>query len=284
MKKIILFVLLAIVAASCSKKPEFITIENVAIDGIKDSLLMLHMDYVVFNPNDVKTTLKQSGMEIFYENTSVGKGFLDQQIKLAPNDTIKVPVRFQITLQKLHQYYGSLLKSDSTIFQVKGNSKISFMLNSFTLVMDDEIYLNTEKIIHEEIKKNLGQEGNFKIKSVKANKLPSLSKTSLQLKVETKNNLPLDYEIHQMKLHFFLEKDDKVVASWELTSPVHQNALQTTQIPVDATLNNFDLLKQLNLNWLTKKKVNFKVSGEVEIKIQEYTFNIPIKDNLTYAL
>ena len=284
MRKIIYVVLVAVVFVSCSKKPEFVHVENVAITGMKDSLLQLSMDYVVYNPNDVKTSLKQSGMEIFYEETAVGKGFLDKQIKLAPNDTIKVPIRFQIALKKLHKFYGSLLKSDSAVFQVKGTSKIGFMLNSFTLVMDDEIHLNTRKIIHEEIRKNLSQEGNFKIKSIEANKIPSLSKTALLLHVETQNNLPLDYEINQMELQFFLKKENQAVAHWQLNAPILQTALQTAQIPVEATLHNFDLLKQLSLNWLTEKKVNFKVVGEVEIKIQEYTFTIPIKDNLSYAL
>ncbi len=284
MKKILILLTLAGTLASCSEKPEFVRVGNVSLVGLKDSLILVNMDYVVYNPNNVRTKLRQSGMQIFYKDALVGHGFLDRQIALAANDTIEVPVRCEIVLDKLNTYYPELLASDSTVFHIKGNGRISFLLNSFTIDMDDEIQLNTKKIIHEEIKKNLGYKDNFKIRSISSDKLPSLSETSLKLQVEARNNLPLDYEISQMKLRFFLDQRKGAVAEWELAEPVKQKANGFSNIPVDVTLSNFDILKQIKFSWLTNKKVNFNILGEVAVKVQEYEFNIPVQDSLTLAL
>lgn len=284
MKKIGYVLLLVFLVASCSQKPEFVKVDNVVVAGLKDSLLIVHMDYVVYNPNDVKTKLKQSSMDIFYKNSLVGQGILDQQISLAANDTVKVPVRCQIALEKLHRYYPELLKSEATSFKVEGNSKVSFLLNSFTIDTDEEIQLNTKEIIRSEIRKNILQTNNFKIRSIGASKLPSFTNTELNLLVLAKNNLPLDYTIEKMELQFFMDKSDEAVAQWILAEPLSQKALQTVEIPIKASLSNFSILKNAKLSWLTKKKVNFNILGNAEIKIKGYQFNVPIKDTLSITM
>ena len=284
MKKIGYVLLLVFLVASCSQKPEFVSVDNVIVIGLKDSLLLLQMDYVVYNPNDVKSKLKQSSMDIFYKDSLVGQGILDQQISLAANDTVKVPVRCQIALEKLHRYYPELLKSETTSFKVEGNSKVSFLLNSFTIDTDEEIQLNTKEIIRSEIRKNILQTNNFKIRSIGASKLPNFTKTELNLQVLAKNNLPLDYTIEKMELQFFMDKSDEAVAQWILAEPLSQKALQTVEIPIKASLSNFSILKNAKLSWLTKKKVNFNILGNAEIKIKGYQFNVPIKDTLSITM
>tara|TARA_R110001583_G_scaffold60219_5_gene179024 strand:+ start:1274 stop:2002 length:729 start_codon:yes stop_codon:yes gene_type:complete len=242
------------------------------------------MDYVVFNPNDVKSTLKQSSMDISYRDSLVGHGFLDQQISLAANDTVKVPVRCEITLKKLHKYYPELLQSDSSVFKVKGNSKVSFLLNSFTIDMDDEIQLNTYEIIRSEISKNITGPNNFKISSIGASKLPSFSNTELNLQILAKNNLPLDYTIEQMDLRFFMDMDNEAIAQWTLAEPLYQKALNTGSIPINASLSNWGILKNAKLSWLTKKKVIFNIKGNAAIKIRGYRFNVPIQDTVSIAM
>lgn len=284
MKKNVFIVILAFLAASCSQKPEFVRVGNVTVSGLKDSLLLVRMDYVVYNPNDVKTKLKQSSMDIYYSDSLVGQGYLDKQISLAANDTVKVPVRCEITMEKLHKYYPELLASESSIFQVRGNSKVSLLLNSFTIDMDDEIRLNTKEIIHGEIKKNISQANNFKIQSIAATKLPTFSKTELNLQVLAKNNLPLAYTIESMELKFFMDRSDNTVAEWTLAEPLAQKALETVSIPVNASLSNLEIIKNAKLSWLTQKKVNFNILGSADININGYQFNVPIKDTLSIAM
>lgn len=284
MKKFVCILIFSFLVISCSQKPEFVRVGNVAVSGLKDSLLLVHMDYVVYNPNDVKTKLKQSSMNIYYKDSLVGQGYLDKQISLAANDTVKVPVRCEVTLEKLHHYYPELLESESSIFKVKGDSKVSFLLNSFTIDMDDEIQLNTKKIILKEIKKNISQTNNFKIRSIGANKLPSFNKTELNLKVLAKNNLPLEYTIERMELQFYMDKGNEAVAEWTLAEPLVQKALESVDIPIKASLSNLGILKNAKLSWLTQKKVNFNILGSAEININGYQFNVPIKDSLSIAM
>ncbi|WP_437370109.1 hypothetical protein [Maribacter litoralis] len=284
MKKLCYILILVLVITSCSQKPKFVRIGNVVVAGLKDSLLMVNMDYVVYNPNNVKSKLKQSSMDIFYRDSLVGKGFLDKQISLAANDTVKVPVRCEITLERLHQYYPELLESESSIFMVKGNSKVSFLLNSFVINVDDEIQLDTKEIILRQVKKNISHTNNFKIRSIGASKLPTFSRTELNLKVLTKNNLPLDYTIERMELQFFIDKDKASIAQWTLSEPHFQGALDSVSIPINASLSNIGILKNAKLSWLTQKKVKFNILGKAEIQIKGYQFNVPIKDTLSIAM
>ncbi len=269
---------------SCSQKPEFIRVDNVAITGLQDSLVLLQMDYIVYNPNDVKSQLKQSSMDIFYRDSLVGEGILEKQISLPVNDTVNVPVLCKITLEKLHQYYPEFLVSESAIFTVKGDSKVSFFLNSFTIKMDDEIRLNTKEIIFREIKKNISKTDNFKIQSIGAKKLPSFASTEMNLQILAKNNLPIDYRIEQMDLEIFMDNNEKAVAQWTLTNPLFQKAMGTVAIPVDVNLDNIEILKNAKLSWLTKRKANFSIFGNVEIKIKGYNFNVPIQDTINIAI
>ena len=280
MKNVLIGLMLTLIF-SCSEKPEFIKIDNVIIDGIKDSLMEVRMDYVVYNPNNVKTKLKKSGMSLYYKDVLVGEGYLNKQISLKANDTIRVPVKCNIQLDKLSKFYPEMLYSDATAFGIKGENKIGFLLNSFTIDVDETIYLNTKEIIKKEINKNIGTTDNFKIKTVSVNSLPTLNKTNFKIVIEAKNKLSFDYEINQMELQFFLDsKAKESIASWTQDGVISQRAFQTTDIPIEVTVDNFNVLKNTKISMLFKKGIDFIVVGEVQIKIQEYVFNVPINDKM----
>ncbi|QCX38344.1 hypothetical protein FF125_07830 [Aureibaculum algae] len=270
-----------IIMYSCAQNPEFIKIDNIVVKGIKDSLMEVHMDYVVFNPNNVKTKLKQSGMSLYYKDAYVGEGFLENQISLKPNDTIRVPVLCNIKLDKLSKFYPEMLISDTTAFNIKGENKIGFLFNSFTIDVDEKIYLNTREIIKKEINKNLGNTSNFRIKTVSINSLPTLDKTNFKITILAKNNLDFDYEIHQMELQFFLDdKAKEPIANWSQDKVISQKALSSTEIPLEVVVDNMNTLKNSSVTMLFKKEIDFIVVGQVQIKIQNYVFDVPINDNM----
>ncbi|HUH46144.1 MAG TPA: hypothetical protein VLZ54_03245 [Arenibacter sp.] len=284
MKKMGQILIWGLLAVSCSQKPEFIRVDNVVVAGLKDSLLLISMDYVVYNPNNVRSNLKQSSMGIFYRDSAVGQGFLDKQISLAANDTVIVPVRCEIVLEKMHRYYPELLRSESSIFKIKGNSRVSFLLNSFTIAMDDEIRLNTKEIIRNEIKKNISSPNNFRIRSIGADRLPSFTRTALNLQVSAKNNLPLDYTIERMELQFFMEDGKEAMAQWTLAQPIFQKSMETVNIPIHASLSNMGILQNARFSWLTQGKINFNISGNAGIKINAFQFNVPIQDTISISM
>lgn len=266
---------------SCAQDPEFIKIDNIIVNGIKDSLMEVRMDYVVFNPNSVKTKLKQSGMSLYYKDAYVGEGYLENQINLKANDTIRVPVLCNIKLDKLSRFYPEMLISDTTAFNIKGENKIGFLLNSFSIDVDEKIHLNTRQIIKNEINKNLGNTNNFKIKAVAINSIPTLDKSNFKITIAAKNNLAFDYEIHQMELQFFLDKEAKEpIAKWSQDKIIFQKAFQTTDIPLEVVVDNMNTIKNSDITMLFKKKIDFIVVGQVQIKIQNYVFDVPINDNM----
>lgn len=278
--KIIIFTTL-IMLISCSKKPKFIKIDNIVVKGIKDSLMEVNMDYVVYNPNNVKTKLKESVISLYYKDNLVGKGELSNNINLKSKDTIKIPVLCNIKLHKLSLFYPEMLNSDSTAFQIKGENKIGFLLNSFKTNVNEKIYINTKKIIREEINKNLGNTDNFKIKSIEINALPSFKKTTFKIIVETKNNLSFDYKIEHMKLEFFLDnKAKKSIANWSMDKIISLKAFETNNMPLDVTIDNHSMMKFTNISMLFKQKIDFIVKGQVQIKIQDYIFNVPVNDKM----
>jgi len=276
---------LVLLLASCSKQPQFIKIDNIRIDGLKDSLMHVRMDYVIYNPNNVKTKLKQSGIAIYYRNTLVGTGYLNKQISLPSNDTIKVPVACEIKLDMLSEFYPEMLRSEATAFNIRGENKIGFLMNSFTIDVDETVYLDTKSIIEKEINKNLNTEGNFKLKKVLLNALPTLDKTRFKLEIEAQNNLPFDYEIRDMKLQFFLDDAAKEpVAQWEQETPILQQKHRATTIPIEVLVANFSLLKHTKLTMFFKQDIDFIVIGNLQVKIQEYTFNVPVNDKMKINL
>lgn len=279
--KMMAFILIMAQFFACSKKPNFIRIDNISINGIKDSIMQIGMDYVVYNPNDVKTKLEESGMSLYYKDSLVGKGHLNKEIPLKANDTIKVPVVCNIQLDKLSQFYPEMLNSNATPFKIKGENKVGLLFNSFTIDVDETIHLDTKGIIEKEVNKNLRQQDNFKIKTVVINSLPGLKKNRFQIIIETTNNLPFDYEINKLQLDFYMNnRTNESVATWNQNEVIYQKSYQKTNIPIEVEVDNFNMLKNMNVSMFFKSKIDLIIAGQVEIKIQDYIFNVPINDTM----
>ncbi len=279
--KNLVIVIMMVVLAACGKKPQFIGVENVSVKGLKDTVMVIDLDYVIYNPNNLKTQLKESGMMIFFQDTLVGQGFLDHQIALSPQDTVNVPVRCEVSLKQLSRFYPKLLESDSSAFGLEGETSVHFLLNSFEIDVTDNIYLNTRKIISEEIKKNLGDTSNFKIEAITVESLPYLNKTKFKIEVQMHNNLPFDYQLDQLNLKFYLDPQKEAIAKWHLEAPISQQALGVANIPVAVSINNFSLFQQANLRWLTNMQADFLVVGDAEVLIEGYPFKVPINDSMS---
>ena len=93
--------------------------------------------------------------------------------------------------------------------------------------------------------------------------------------------MSFDYEIHQMELQFFLDSRAKEpIANWSQDKVISQKAFQTTDIPLEVAVDNFNTIKNTNITMLFKKKIDFIVVGQVQIKIQDYVFDVPINDKM----
>ncbi|MEO1033887.1 MAG: hypothetical protein AAFX55_21070, partial [Bacteroidota bacterium] len=141
MKNVITYVVIAILLTSCGKKPTFISAEDLKVESVKDSMMFLKMTYVVYNPNTIKSKLKESELKIYYQNSEVGEGFLNEEVLLSPKDTIQIPLNFKVNIKRLSEFYPKLLSSDSSRFDVKSNSKIETVLKTFSAKGNETVYL-----------------------------------------------------------------------------------------------------------------------------------------------
>ncbi len=266
------------------KKPEFLGIDKVLISGLKADTLLIDIDYGIYNPNSVSTKLRQSSMSVYYKDSLVGNGYLYKEVKLPGSDTVSLPVRCEIKLKTLSKYYPELISQDTTIFTLKGDGKVDFFMNSFTIAIDDQIAIDTKSIIRKEIDKRLGNGRNFKLKRISFEKLPSFNETEVKLMVEANNSLPFAYRLQKMHLNFYSDQMHSKLGSWSLSSPIEQLAETQTEIPVAAKMRNLSLLKQGAFAILSSKKSKINIVGTVEIVIKGHSFVIPVEESMPIDL
>ncbi|WP_340200842.1 LEA type 2 family protein [Ascidiimonas sp. W6] len=281
MKTKFTFIISFLLLVSCQKKkPEFLGIDSVVISGLKVDTLLIDINYSIYNPNTVGTKLRQSGMKVYYKDTLVGNGYLYKEIKLPASDTVSLPVRCEIELATLSHYYPELISKDSSVFTLKGNGKVDFFMNSFNIAINDQITLNTQEIIRKEIHKRLSGGGNFKLKEISIQKVPSFNETEMNVTIAVNNTLPFEYTLEQMHLNFYGNGSNNKLGSWNLNTPVQQAAQTQTNIPVVAKMHNLSLLKQGVFAVLSAKKENMKVKGTAIITIKGHAFAIPIEESM----
>ena len=285
MKKYFITIIILLLLTSCKKKnPEFLGIDSVAISGLKEDTLLVDLNYRIYNPNTVGTKLKQSGMKLYYKDSLVGNGYLYKETKLPASDTISLPVRCEIELETLSHFYPELLSKEASEFNLKGNGRVNFFMNSFNIAINDKIILNTKDIIHQEISKRLKGNGNFQLKEIGIQKLPSFNETTMNLKVAVNNTLPFDYTLEEMQLGFYSFNNRDKLGSWNLHEPIIQAANNHTNISVEAKMRNLNLLKQGVLTLLSNKKQEISIKGTAVITINGYAFTIPIEDTVPMDL
>ncbi len=264
---------------SCAKKPKFVAIENVEIQGVTDTLLMLRLDYIIYNPNRSKTELKDSEMLIYYKDTLVGKGWLENSTQLSPRDTLRIPVHFEVNIPKLAKYYPELLRYEKAKFNIKGKNEVSFAMSNVKMKFEDQIELDTREIIESQVSKHLQNRDNFKLRKVKMSISPRLGVTHFKTVIQVYNDLPFSYRLDDMQLTFYIKEKSKPIANWKLDELIVMNSMELQELTADVTTNNFNLMSGLNLKWLFLRKVDFIMEGQMEIEMGGYKFTVPIEDS-----
>lgn len=267
--------------SDCARKPKFIGIENVDILGVRDSTLQLRLDYIVYNPNKASAELKDSDMLIYYRDELVGKGKLETSTHLEAKDTIRIPIVFDVILTRLVTFYPELMSSEESVFEVRGKNQVSFVVDNVRMRFNDEVTLDTRKIISDEVSKRLKNNKNFRIKSVRLKPAAKLRTTDLETVIRIFNDLPFDYVIHSMELDFHLTSKSSPIAHWALAEPITLLKNSYVDVRAEVTTQNVNLLKGVSLDWIIKRQIDLLVAGEVELEIENQRFKLPIEDSQT---
>ena len=279
-----LLLLVSWIFHSCGKEPRFIGIKNAKIMGIQDSLLLFDLDYVAFNPNKVLTKLKSSTIDVYFKNQWVGNAKISEMVSLSANDTIALPVKCALSLNKLHSFYTELIAADSAVFELRGHNKIGISLLYVNNKVAQEIRLNTKSYFEDEVRRSLNANQAFTVENFSIVRMPGLNESEFEMKILIQNTLPIDYVLENMTLGFYPESGNENIATWQLQEPLLQKAMSETKLPVSVKVNHLNLLMSSKLSWLTSQSAKFKLIGMMKVNISGKTFEIPITDFVTLGM
>lgn len=116
----------ALLFGACSKPepPEFIGVEEFKVInmGLTESTLGLQVR--MFNPNKTSMQIKNADIDIFINETKLGRSVLDSTINIPKRDTFFIPLEVKVqTLSGATKLLQSL-QDKSINFRVSGNAKL----------------------------------------------------------------------------------------------------------------------------------------------------------------
>lgn len=265
--------------ASCVKKPVFIDIDSVKVGQLHDSLLDMQINFKVYNPNGVNSTLKASDVKTYYKDKLVGSSTITSEMALPGKDTIIIPLQTQVNIWSLAGVFPELLSADEAVFRIEGNNKVKALGVNWDIPVKENIKLNVRRAVSEQLSKTFKSDSNFKITQLKLSRVPGLSKTGIDVGIQVTNAFSFDYKLLGLNLDVYRNGGTNAVATWRLTNPIAQKAGAVSNIPIHVEVDNLNLLGEARLSDIFDPKIDVLLKGEAIIEIQGRTFTIPIREN-----
>ena len=275
---------LSTMLTSCFKKPVFIKIDTVKIGAVKDSILEANINFKVYNPNGVGSTITTSKINTYYKNKLVGVSTLNKDIHLPSKDTVDIPMVSKINLWTLAKVFPELLQNDTATFTITGDNKVKSLGVSWDVPLKDKITINVKEVLIEQIDNTFKSDSNFKIKGLKLTKMPGLNKSMFQMSVELRNSFSFDYRLNKLNLNIYRKNGNTIIANWELADTVIMKAGEKSVIPLKVEVDNLRLLSQARMSDVLNPNPVFVLKGDAEAYIQGRTFNIPIEQTRQVSL
>jgi LEA14-like dessication related protein len=259
------------------KSPDIRGVERIDLVDLQDSLLRVDFTMNIFNPNKYDVSISSSEIETFYSGISVGQGTIEAKTVLKGNDVTSVKTQTWISLPQMAHLYPELLALDTAKFDIVGKSKIKFYISNLSINFDQSIRLNTREIILSQINRNLKDSEFLKVTSVSVDQLPALNRTKFKVSLEIQNNMPFAYTLEQLDINMHLQQEDEPVALWTQSLPVIQAASSISELPLELTVDNFTLIKQMDITKILENERDIFLQGNAKVLINEYAFNVPIQ-------
>lgn len=273
----------SLLMSSCAKKPVFISVESVKIGSLKDSILQTYIDFKVYNPNSIGSTLTSSDVKTYYKGKLVGSSNIEKEIRLPANDTIIIPIVSQLNIMSLADVFPELLATDTTAFRIEGSNRVRALGMSVTVPVKQDIKLNVKHAVSEQLSRTFQNESNFRIKQIRLSRMPGLSKSGFNMVLQVKNSFPFDYQLQSLDLDIYRKGGTNVIANWKMTDTIDQKAGGVANIPIKVEVDNLTLLGEARLSDLFNPKIDIVVKGHAVIAIQGRAFAIPVEENRTVS-
>jgi len=126
LKNLLVFGVLALVLACCSKPQAFDyrDIKNFKVESIGYGQTTLSMDLVYYNPNGFGVDLRKVDCDVYVDNTYLGKFQLDTLMHIPRRAEFILPSRILVDMKSLLKNSLNMLFSQEVLVNVKGTTRV----------------------------------------------------------------------------------------------------------------------------------------------------------------
>jgi len=131
MKNIVLLLVITLSVIACKQYEEiqFLGLQDVKVNGIKEGKLLINTNATFNNPNSFKGKLKSADIYVFYKGDTLARVTNVKKLSVAPNSKFNVPLSLEVSMSKLQKgllsNLASLFKKKSVELEFKGNIKVA---------------------------------------------------------------------------------------------------------------------------------------------------------------
>ena len=131
MKNRILVVLILLSFAGCKNYEEiqFLGLNEVKVNGVKNGYLQISANAAFNNPNDFKGKLKSANIYALYQGDTLANVSNVEKVSVGPNTDFNVPLSLEVSMSKLQKgllsNLASLIRKRSVEIEFTGNIKVS---------------------------------------------------------------------------------------------------------------------------------------------------------------
>ncbi len=125
MKSWALFAILGVMLGSCAKPKDLEYVEFKNLKVIRWGLLesTVGMEVAFFNPNKSRLQLKNGEVDIYINNTFLGKSTLDSLVRIPARDTFDIPVTRRVGTGGVLTNLLKVVKDSSVLIRMDGRAQ-----------------------------------------------------------------------------------------------------------------------------------------------------------------
>ena len=264
--------------ASCMKKPILVSIDSVKVGALKDSVIETTANFKVYNPNSVASTLNTSTIKTYFKDKVVGVSTLTKPVNLPAKDTVVIAMVTKVNLWNLAAVYPEIIASSSADFRIDGTTNVKALGIKLNIPVKDNFKLNVKDAIANMINTSFGSDTNFKIKQIKLNRLPGLSKVGFNMIIGLRNSFSFDYKLLGLNLDIYRKGGTRPLANWKMKDTVEMKAGASSDIPIAVEVDNMNMIAEARLSDILHPDFNVTVKGEAIIELKGHKFTIPVNE------
>ncbi|MET0243342.1 MAG: LEA type 2 family protein, partial [Flavitalea sp.] len=124
MKKWALIIVVGLSLAACAKPKdlEYVDFKNLKVLkwGFKESTVGMDIDF--YNPNKSRLQLKRADVDVYINNTYLGKSTLDSLVRIPARDTFSLPVTMKVATGGALTNILKIVSDSSVLIRMEGSA------------------------------------------------------------------------------------------------------------------------------------------------------------------